>query len=80
MFSRNCRVIKQVDYILLILQRVFYSGSALGAEWGHFGWHPTVQHAYLIRIHFANPLRINLINHLCILMPHLIGNERWVSS
>lgn len=30
MFSPDCRVIKQVDYILLILQRVFYSGCALG--------------------------------------------------
>ncbi|CAM6905778.1 hypothetical protein CIFRMM088M_02065 [Citrobacter freundii] len=29
-FLCNCRVIKQVDYILLILQRVFYSGCALG--------------------------------------------------
>lgn len=30
LISRDCRVIKQVDYILLILQRVFYSGCALG--------------------------------------------------
>ena len=28
-FLCNCRVIKQVDYILLILQRVFYSDSEL---------------------------------------------------
>ena len=31
LISRDCRVIKQVDYILLILLRVFYSGCALGA-------------------------------------------------
>lgn len=30
--SRDCRVIKQVDYILLILQRVFYSGCADGQD------------------------------------------------
>nr|HAU5770154.1 hypothetical protein [Citrobacter freundii] len=30
LISRDCRVIKQVDYILLILQRVFYSGSRQG--------------------------------------------------
>ncbi|QDE44301.1 hypothetical protein E6P06_14245 [Citrobacter sp. CF971] len=29
-FLCNCRVIKKVDYILLILRRVFYSGCALG--------------------------------------------------
>ncbi|TKU12595.1 hypothetical protein FDW88_11635 [Citrobacter sp. wls829] len=32
MFSLNCRVIKQVDYILLILRRVFYSPDPLGAQ------------------------------------------------
>lgn len=30
LISRDCRVIKQVDYILLILQRVFYSCSRQG--------------------------------------------------